>query len=329
MFQQFISRLQQVERFDRVVNTAAIKYGAVEGKGGHSRLALQLPSSEVIALEERAQAQLGNQFGIPAPHLERLPVELAVEELQHFSKNAPRDITIRAIQEPGQVVPMARAILSGKYEPFDSHQVLESIEPYLEDGFQVSSSHVERDEMRMLVTMPGRDFDVSSRRVGDIVKAGLMISNSEVGTMSLRAEFSLLRLVCTNGMSASDFKATRVRHIYVDRADFIAKLRECVANAGQVGEQIARRLEATHQLQLPDLNPDNGKLQREVVSILRRENLATQAFLQDAEKALAEGERTLFELVQHVSDNQRLSSSRLPERVHRERVAGRLMALAA
>jgi hypothetical protein len=144
----------------------------------------------------------------------------------------------------------------------------------------------------------------------------------------LRA-FSLLRLVCTNGMTAADFEATRVRHIYVDRADFVTRLRDTVARAGQVGEQIARRLEATHALALPNLDPDEGKLQRAVVSIFRRENLWTQAFAQEAENALAQGERTLFELIQHVTDNARLSTMRLADRVHRERVGGRLAALAA
>ena len=328
MFQQYISKLDQVQRFDRVVSTKDIAFGQVDSDTSQPRLALRLPSSEVVTLEERAQAQLGGQWGIPAAHLERLPVDLAVQELNHFSRSAPRDITIRAVKESGREHLVARAVLSGQYAPFDSRDVLEAIAPYLH-GFEVSSAIVNRDEMRVLITMPGRDYDVSSRRVGDIVKSGLSISNSEVGSLSLRAEMSLLRLVCSNGMTTSDLKATRVRHIHIDRHEFIARLRDTVANAGQVGEQIARRLESTHQLSLPDLNPDNGKLQRAVLGVLRRENLATQAFVEEAEGALREGERSLFEMVQFVSDAERLASLRLADRVHRERVAGRLMALAA
>ena len=223
---------------------------------------------------------------------------------------------------------MARAVLSGKYQPFDSHEVLQAIEPYLH-GFEISSAVVERDEMRILVAMPGHSYDVSTRRVGDITKAALVISNSEIGSMSLRAEFSMFRLVCSNGMIAADQTTARLRHIWVNRGEFVAKLRDCVANASHVGEQVARRLEATHSLALPDLNPDNGRLQREIVSVLRRANLWTESFAKEAEEALTEGERSLFDLVQFVSDNARLAGARLADRVHQERVAGRLVALAA
>lgn len=328
MFTEYINRLQQIERLDRVINSKDITFGEVEDDGGQPRLGVRLPSSEVVAFEARAQAQLGGQWGIPAAHLERLPLHLAAEELKHFAHQAPRDLTIRTVREPGRGNLTARAVLSGQYQRFDTRDVLEVVEPHL-TGFEISSAVVERDEMRMLVTMPDHTFDVSARRVGDVTKAGLLISNSEVGTMSLRVEFSLLRLVCTNGMTAADFQAMRVRHIHVDRETFVERLKGCVSEAGLVGEQLARRLEATHALSLPNLDPDAGRLQREVVSILRRENLWTQAFAQEAETALAESTaRTLFELIQFVSDNERLSSVRLADRVHRERVAGRLMALA-
>lgn len=329
MFQEFVTKLSRVERFDRVANTKDIQVGEVEGEGGAPRLALRLPTSEIVTLEDRAHAQLAGQWGIPAAHLERLPTELAAEELTHFFRSAPRDVTIRTVWNPGQDLLSARGVLSGKYQPFDSHEVLQAIEPHLA-GFEVSSAVVERDEMRMLVTMPEQRHDVSTRRVGDITKAGLMISNSEVGTMALRVEFSLLRLVCTNGMTSTDFESARVRHIHVDRAGFVDRLRQCVVRAGRVGEQIARRLEATHALELPDLNPDNGRIQREVISVLRRENLWTQGFALEAEAALFEsGERSLFSLIQFISDNSSLTFARLTDRVHRERVAGRLIALAA
>lgn len=102
------------------------------------------------------------------------------------------------------------------------------------EGFEVSSATVERDEPRLLLTLPCHAYDVSDRRVGDIVKAGILISNREVGTMALRAEISLLRLACTNGMTAADMAITRIRHIHVNRVEFLARLRDTVARAGQV-----------------------------------------------------------------------------------------------
>ena len=199
MFQQFINKLAQVERFDRVVNTQEIKFGAVDSQAGEPRLALRLPTSEVVTLEEQAQAHLGLQWGIPAAHLGRLPVEMAVGELQHFSQNAPRDITIRAIKEPGREHLVARAVLSGKYEPFDSREVLETIEPYLR-GFHVSSSVVERDEMRMLVTLPGQEHDVSSRQVA-LLMCDMMWKRSRTCGMPRTISVQCLRSRLTKSCS--------------------------------------------------------------------------------------------------------------------------------
>lgn len=55
VFQRFINQLSQDERIDRVVNIRAIEFATVDGAGA-PRLALRLPTDEVVTLEDHALA---------------------------------------------------------------------------------------------------------------------------------------------------------------------------------------------------------------------------------------------------------------------------------
>lgn len=328
MFQEFINRLARIERFDRVTNSKDIKIGEVEMPSGATQLALSVPTGEVLTLEPRAQAQLLSQWDIPTGHLARLPRDLQAAELTYFSRSQPKDLMLRAVREPGDNYPAARAVLSDKYTAFDSSDVLRAVEPYL-GGFEIQRPDIHRDEMVLVATRPEL-HDVSARRVGDLVKAGLMIRNSEIGSMALGVEFTLWRLRCLNGLISPQAEVSvRQRHIWIDRKGFEIQLKNAVANVMEIGEAMVRQLRASHDLLLPNLDPDGGKLQGEVVKLLRREGVWTREFQQQATEVLAgQEEASVFGLVQFLT-GPFAKSVGLAERAARERVAGRLMALAA
>lgn len=328
MFKEFVQRLLGIERFDRITSTKDIKIGEVEELNGATRLALQVPTGEVVTLEPRAQSQLLSGWSIPGDHFSRLPRDLQAAELTHFTRNNPKDVTIRAVQEPGTNVPTARAILSDRYSPFDTLDVLETVAPYLKD-WELQRPDIHRDEAVIVATKP-EVHDVSSRKVGDLVKTGITIRNSEVGTMALGVDFTLWRLACLNGAICPEAEVTvRQRHIFVDRRGFQVQLKNAVANVAEIGEAMVRQLRSAHDLKLPNLDPDGGKLQGDVAKVLKRENLWTKEFQRSATEALAgQEEASLFGLVQFITGSYAKNAS-LADRMHRERVAGRLMALAA
>ena len=328
MFKAYIEKLNQLVRFDRIASTKDIKVGEVATPGGATRLALQVPTGEVVTMEPRAQAQVLSNWSIPNDHFNRLPRELQAAELTHFARSQPKDVTIRVVEEPGVPYPTARAVLSDRYSPFDTLDVLQTVAPYLE-GWELQRPDIHRDEAVIVATRP-EIHDVSTRKVGDLVKAGISIRNSEVGTMALGVEFTLWRLACLNGAICPEAEVTvRQRHIFVDRRGFQVQLKNAVANVAEIGEAMVRQLRAAHDLKLPNLDPEGGKLQGEISKILKREGLWTKEFQRSATTALnGQEEASLFGLVQYITGSFAKNAS-LADRVHRERVAGRLMALAA
>lgn len=330
MFQEIITRLETVTRFDRAANTRDIKIGEMERTGGGTALALAIPSGEAFEVEHRAQNQLLSQFKIPSEHFDRLPRELQAAELRHFFQAQPKDVTIRAASAPGVAQPTARAFVSGLYEDFDHAEALRVAMGTLKGDWEIAEDKAERDEMRILITQP-QLHDVSARRTGDLVKLGLSIRNSEIGTGALGVEFCTFRLVCLNGMIAQQAAVSvRQRHIHIDKESFRIQLKNAITNVAEIGQVVIQQIRASHDLRLPNLDPDAGKLQREVVGILRRSNILTKEFTEKATATLGRDEEaSVFGLVQFITGPWAKSRSSVMERLGVERVAGALMGLAA
>jgi hypothetical protein len=327
LFHTFIDALEKVARFDRAVNSKDFKVGEVEGPNGGTQIALQIPGGEVFPLEEHAENQLLSQWAVPPPHFRRLPREIQAAELNHFSRRYPKELTLRAVQEEGVQGPTARAVVSQHYTPFDSAEVLRLAEPMLE-GFQIQNPIVNRDQMRLVLTTP-REHDVSKRKIGDIVKTGLTLRNGEVGDMAAAVEFTIWRLRCLNGAMVETPEVTlRQRHAWLDAQSFAIQLRNAIGNVSAIGERYVQLLEGTHDLRLPNLDPDEGRLQRTVIGMLRKDGIWTKPFEKEALEVLGtKEEASVFGLIQFVTDK----AKALPvvERLAWERSAGRLMQLAA
>ena len=96
----------------------------------------------------------------------------------------------------------ARAFLSNRYRVLDNYDLLQSIVPKLRDvGCKPESMDITDRKLYLKCLFPRIEREVS---VGDVVQAGLVISNSEVGLGCLRIEPLLYRLRCTNGLIAPD-----------------------------------------------------------------------------------------------------------------------------
>ena len=69
-------------------------------------------------------------------------------------------------------------------------------------GSQIESCEVTPTHLYLKVVNRRLKAEV---RVGDVVQAGFVVSNSEVGLGSLRVEPLVFRLVCKNGLICKDF----------------------------------------------------------------------------------------------------------------------------
>lgn len=316
MFEKIITELENVKRFDEVTSSKNLEFGVIQ-----DRLAMQVNDKPMI-VNQRAQRQLLSNWKVPGDHFDRLPVQLQVAELEHFSRKAPKELTVRAIDEGIAPYPVARAVASGRYTPYDNAELLRDVREHLE-GYEVTRCDVDNDQMIIQATRP-EEYDVSPAKVGDIVKVGLTIGNSEVKTLTALAEMSTNRLWCLNGCSFKQNEiSVKQKHIHINREMFAVRMETAVAMVRKHGEKVVMQMRGSHQVLLPNLDPDEGKAQKAVIKVLRAGGLWNKSFREEAERDMKNG--TLFGLVQFMTDGFAKRRRDPVERFRIERTAGALL----
>jgi hypothetical protein len=91
-----------------------------------------------------------------------------------------------------------RAVLSDSYRPLDNFDLLKAVLPVLGERSDIVFVSQEVTERRLYLKIIATSLTGEVKR-GDEVRAGLLISNSEVGNGALVAAPFSERLVCTNG----------------------------------------------------------------------------------------------------------------------------------
>lgn len=186
--------------------------------------------------------QLGSTLGIPAKYYDRLRSELPFL----LASNVNGWLGIRGSRQLVRTMDGdARAFLSDRYRRIDNYEIAEATLPVLSEitGVTIESCEVTDNRMYIKAVNPRLETEILP---GDIVQAGVMISNSEVGLGSVTVMPLLYRLVCKNGMVVNDL-GERKYHIgrelddtwelfadetiQADDAAFMLKLRDIVRSA--------------------------------------------------------------------------------------------------
>ncbi len=95
-----------------------------------------------------------------------------------------------------------RAFLSDRYRAIDHSDLAEIAVPILEEpGWTVKSAQITDQRLYIQAVSERGKAEVA---VGDVVQAGVVISNSETGAGRLLVEPMVYRLRCTNGMIAGE-----------------------------------------------------------------------------------------------------------------------------
>ena len=147
------------------------------------------------------ERQLGAALGIPAKYYDKMRTEHP--ELLAFNINAwfdktPAKHTVRTLDG------RARAFLSDRYRRIDNYAIAQATLPIIGEmpDASVESCEVTGNRMYIKIVNPRLTAEVQK---GDIVQAGIVISNSEVGLGSVSVMPLLFRLVCLNGMIVQDY----------------------------------------------------------------------------------------------------------------------------
>ena len=158
-----------------------------------------------LDIRQTAHRQLGTYLGIPQKYYELMrtdaPELLAYNANYWFSqKNELR--TLRTMDG------CARAFLSNRYRRIDNLDIASVTLPVIGElpEARFVSTQITDDFMYIKVVNPRLQADVVP---GDVVQAGVIISNSETGLGSVTIQPLIYRLVCSNGMVINDAKTRR------------------------------------------------------------------------------------------------------------------------
>ncbi|MFY9329948.1 MAG: DUF932 domain-containing protein, partial [Georgfuchsia sp.] len=192
---------------DLIVPSALVRH--VTDDLGDTRLIIEEGGSPVrYGVTPLARRQLADKLKIPYAYFERMREDqpaLLDRNVNIWLQSEEEQRMLRTLD--GQV----RAVLSDRYRRLDNFDLAESVLPILQQLPEVRFESVELTETKMYLKCitPRLSYEMAP---GDVVQAGVMISNSEVGQGTLSVQPLLFRLVCSNGLIAAD-RSLRKTHV--------------------------------------------------------------------------------------------------------------------
>lgn len=156
-----------------------------------------------------AHQQLAEAADIPIKYYERMrshSPQLLANNVNHWFKTDDSTKLVRTVGDT------ARAVLSNRYRPLDNAELIQAIMPSLEPmltshDLELASMELTETRLYIKAITPRITGEVKK---GDVVQAGVIISNSEVGAGALQISPLLYRLACLNGLIIQDDKMRQV-----------------------------------------------------------------------------------------------------------------------
>lgn len=209
-------KVEQQHRIDAIVSTAHnMELTPIETTHGDTDIAIlfntpELPTLDGLAmpLTPWAHSQLAARVGVPLKYYQRMQQEqpgLLIDNVSTWWKAEPDNRLIRSVRPTFRdasglnLLPhTVRGYLSDTYRTLDNTDLLPVVLKEAEAvGAQVLSTSLDTERFYIKLVSPRLEGEIKR---GDIVQAGAIISNSEVGDGKLAIQPFMYRLECTNGM---------------------------------------------------------------------------------------------------------------------------------
>jgi hypothetical protein len=190
-------------------------------------------NGDPLGFTSLALGQVAQDLDIPKKYFDRMASQapdLLAANVNHWLQATERMRLVRVLG--GNV----RAWLTNAYRPLDNIDLLGAAMPALrKSGCQIVSSELTETRFYIKAILPGLERTVTSKR-GDIVQAGVVIRNSEVGHGALSVDPFAYILACLNGATFAD---ERFRRAHLGkRAEEDAQVRELLTTeARQADDQ--------------------------------------------------------------------------------------------
>lgn len=151
-----------------------------------------------------AHRQLATKLGIPWQYYERMlkdHPDLLVHNVQTWFYEEPKKMLFRTAEDH------VRAVLSDKYHTLDNYDLIQAIAPVLQNMEVKEAAFTDR-RLYIKAVFPGIQGEMVP---GQVVNAGIIWSNSEVGAGSLSIERMVWECRCANGWIAG--RSLRKYHV--------------------------------------------------------------------------------------------------------------------
>ena len=189
---------QRENRKDIIADTRSLMVTSTEGK---SLLHVSAGNETMnYDISEVAHRQIADRLGIPFKYYMRMRTEfpeLLDQNINGWLEENPEKRMLRTLD--GKL----RAFLSDRYRRLDNLELVDHVLPVIAQmkGCSIESCDITETHLYMKVVNRTMKAELVP---GDVVQAGFVISNSEIGLGALKVEPLLYRLVCKNGMISKD-----------------------------------------------------------------------------------------------------------------------------
>lgn len=153
--------------------------------------------------------QMGTALSIPAKYYDAMREQkpaLLAENVNEWLSDKDQSYMIRSMEYPEEQ-PTARAFLSDRYRRIDNMEVAEAVLPLFAGVPDIEIISTEVTSAKLYLKVVNRRLAMAC--VGDVVQAGVVISNSEVGLGAVSVQPLIYTLACSNGMITSSFGERR------------------------------------------------------------------------------------------------------------------------
>ena len=167
-----------------------------------------------VALTDRALGQISTDLKIPKKYFDRMrddAPELFRRNVHHWLYEEPSRRMIRGYEKDDGALLLGRAWLSDRYRRLDHIEIAKTLLPEFESiGTEVEfhNAAVTEDRLYLRATFPKMLAEI---KVGEPVRWGVELRNSEVGAGKFAINSFVLTLSCLNGMVA--YSELSARHV--------------------------------------------------------------------------------------------------------------------
>jgi len=173
---------------------------AIGKKPASKSIVFNIPGHGDFPLLPLAHDQIGGRSAIPAKYYDRMLAEapeLLCANVNTWHRQNPANRMCRTLG--GDM----RAFLSDRYNRIENEEIAKIAFPVLAElpGVQIVSADITDKQLYIHFVVPTIQGEV---KVGDVVQAGGIISNSEVGCGAVSVSGLIWRLWCLNGAKTAD-----------------------------------------------------------------------------------------------------------------------------